>query len=163
MGKTTWITIVKLVVSILVCQLAGFIGSLFTTPNIATWYAGIQKPAFNPPNWIFGPVWITLYVMMGIAAFLIWNKGWNVVGVKMALAIFLVQLILNSFWSIAFFGMHSPLTGFVVIVILWVAILVTMFSFFKMSTVAGWLLVPYILWVSFATVLNWSILILNKR
>jgi benzodiazapine receptor len=153
--------IIKLVVSIIACQCAGLIGSVFTTPNIPTWYAALEKPFFTPPNWLFAPAWITLYVLMAIAAFLIWRKGFAHKGVKCALIVFLVQLVLNALWSVVFFGLQSPLWGMVVILALWVAILLTIIKFFKLSVAAGSLMLPYILWVSFASVLNISIWILN--
>jgi benzodiazapine receptor len=153
--------IIKLVVSIVACQCAGLIGSIFTTPAIPTWYAALEKPAFTPPSWLFAPAWIILYVLMAIAAFLIWRKGLGEEGVKSALIIFLVQLVLNALWSIVFFGLQSPLYGMVVILALWIAILLTIIKFFKLSTAAGALLLPYILWVSFASILNISIWVLN--
>jgi len=153
--------IVKLVVSIIACQCAGFIGSLATTPNIPTWYAALEKPFFTPPSWLFAPAWITLYLLMAIAAFLIWRKGLGEEGVKCALIVFLVQLVLNSLWSVVFFGLQSPLYGMVVIIALWIAILLTIIKFFRLSTAAGWLMIPYILWVSFASALNISIWVLN--
>jgi benzodiazapine receptor len=161
MKNTRTINVTKFVVSIVVCQCAGIIGSVFTTPAIPTWYATLQKPAFTPPNWLFAPAWITLYLLMGIAAFLIWRVGLENKRVRMALIIFLVQLVLNSLWSVAFFGMQSPLYGFIVIIILWLAILLTILLFARISAVAAWLLVPYILWVSFASALNISIWQLN--
>ena len=153
--------IIKLVISIVACQCAGLIGSVFTTPAIPTWYATLQKPFFNPPNWLFAPAWVTLYLLMGIAAFLVWRKGLEQKEVKSALVIFLVQLVLNALWSVVFFGLKSPLYGMVVIVALWVVILLTILRFFKLSTAAGALLLPYILWVSFASVLNIAIWVLN--
>lgn len=154
--------IVKLVISIVVCQLAGVIGSFFTAPAIPTWYAALNKPSFTPPNWVFGPVWITLYFLMAIAAFLIWKQGLNVPGVKTALLLFVVQLALNGVWSPAFFGMRSPLTGVVVIILLWIVLMTTIMVFFNLSRMAAVLLIPYILWVSYATLLNMSIMILNR-
>jgi benzodiazapine receptor len=153
--------IIKLATSIVACQCAGIIGSIFTTAAIPTWYAALQKPPFTPPNWLFAPAWVTLYLLMGIAAFLIWRQGLEQKGVKSALIIFLVQLVFNALWSVVFFGLQSPLYGVVVILALWVAILLTILRFFKLSTAAGALLLPYILWVSFASVLNISIWILN--
>jgi benzodiazapine receptor len=152
---------IKLVVSVVACQCAGAIGSLFTTPAIPTWYATLEKPFFTPPNWLFAPAWITLYLLMAIAAFLIWRKGLGQEGVKSALLIFLVQLVLNALWSVVFFGLQSPLWGMVVILALWVAILLTIIKFFKLSTAAGSLMLPYILWVSFASALNIAIFVLN--
>ena len=162
MEKTTSIDILKLVISVLVCQLAGFVGSIFTRVSVSSWYVSLSKPSFTPPSWVFGPVWITLYALIGISAFLVWSKEFNNREVKAALIIFGIQLILNAFWSAAFFGLRSPLAGLIVIVILWLAILVTILRFLNISTAAGLLLVPYILWVSFATVLNLSIFLLNK-
>jgi tryptophan-rich sensory protein len=153
--------VVKLVVSLVACQCAGLIGSIFTTPAIPTWYATLQKPSFNPPNWLFAPAWITLYLLMGIAAFLIWRRGLKQKEVRAALVVFLVQLVLNALWSVVFFGLQSPLYGMVVILALWVAILLTILRFFKLSTAAGALMLPYILWVSFASVLNIAIFMLN--
>jgi len=155
------INIVKLVISIVVCQCAGIIGSVFTTPAIPTWYAALQKPVFTPPSWLFAPAWITLYLLMGIAAFLIWRIGLDNRQVRTALIIFLVQLALNSLWSVVFFGMQSPLYGVIVIIILWLAILLTILMFARISRLAAWLMVPYILWVSFASALNISIWLLN--
>jgi benzodiazapine receptor len=153
--------IIKLGASIFICLLAGIIGSIFTQSAIPTWYAGLNKPSFNPPNWIFGPVWTFLYLTMGIATFIIWQKGLNHKSVKIALAIFICQLILNSIWSIAFFGFQSPVAGLVIIILLWIAILGTIIAFSKISNLAMGLLIPYILWVSFAVILNFSIYRLN--
>jgi benzodiazapine receptor len=155
------VEVLQLVVSLVVCQAAGLVGAIFTTPAIPTWYAGLAKPAFTPPSWLFAPAWTTLFVLMGLAAFLIWRKGLRERGVKIALAIFIIQLILNILWSAVFFGLKSPLGGLIVIALLWVAILLTILSFFRLSRAAGLLLLPYILWVSFAAVLNGAILVLN--
>ena len=153
---------IKLIVSIFICLLAGIIGSFATQSAIPTWYASLNKPSFNPPNWIFGPVWTTLYIMMGIAAFLIWRNGLNNKSVMIAISIFLIQLILNCIWSIAFFGFKSPFAGLVIIIFLWIAIVATMFAFYKISMPAMILLIPYIFWVSFAAVLNYAIYMLNR-
>jgi benzodiazapine receptor len=153
--------IIKLVVSILICQCAGLIGSFFTVPSIPTWYATLKKPSFTPPNWVFGPVWTTLFLMMGIAVFLVWRRGLENPQVKIALSIFGVHLIFNTLWSIMFFGLRSPFLGLIEIVVLWVAILFTIKYFMKISTVAGLLLIPYIAWVSFAAALNFAIWRLN--
>ena len=151
----------KLIIAIIVSELAGIIGSVFTAPSIAGWYAGIVKPALNPPSWVFGPVWTTLFALMGISAFLIWKKGLDRKDVKIALGIFLGQLALNTLWSSIFFGLHSPGGALVEIVFLWLAILATIIAFAKISKPAAWLLVPYILWVSFAAYLNYAIWALN--
>lgn len=153
--------IFKLLISIVVCQCAGLTGSIFTAPTIPTWYAALQKPPFTPPNWLFAPAWITLYLLMGIAAFLVWRRGWYSSQVRIALIVFLVQLVLNALWTVVFFGLKAPFYGVIVIAALWIAILITMLRFFKISTAAGWLLVPYILWVTFAAALNVSICMLN--
>jgi benzodiazapine receptor len=153
--------LLRLALSIAICQLAGFVGSIFTRTSVGTWYANLEKPSFTPPNWVFSPVWITLFVLMGIAAFLVWNKGLSDQRVKIALSIFAVQLILNVLWSVTFFGLRSPLAGLIEIAILWIAILLSIFYFLKVSNIAGILLMPYILWVSFAAVLNFSIWRLN--
>jgi len=153
---------VRLIVSIVVCECAGIIGSVFTTPAIPTWYAALEKPAFTPPNWLFAPAWGTLFFLMGVAAFLVWRKGSGKPQVRTALILFLAQLVLNIGWSVAFFGYECPLCGMVVILVLWVAILVTMLKFFRISVAAGALMVPYILWVSFATALNVAVYVLNR-
>ena len=153
--------VVKLIVSLIACQAAGAVGSIFTTSAIPTWYAGLEKPFFTPPNWLFAPAWITLYILMAIAAFIIWRKGFAKEGVRCALIVFLVQLVLNALWSVVFFGLQSPLWGIVVIVALWIAILITIIKFFRLSVTAGALMLPYILWVSFASALNIAIFMLN--
>ncbi len=154
--------LVKLVVSIVVCQLAGVIGSIFTVSNITSWYIDLNKPILNPPSWVFGPVWITLYFLMGIALFLVWNKGLDSQFNKNAFILFIVQLVFNAMWSIVFFGMHQLLISVFVIVILWLLIFVNIVQFGKISKPAAYLLLPYILWVSFASYLNIAIYILNS-
>lgn len=151
----------KFVVSIVICQLAGVIGSVFTVNNIASWYLDLNKPLLNPPNWVFGPVWITLYFLMGIALFLVWNKGLHTRFNKNAFLLFLVQLVFNSLWSIVFFGLHQLLFSVFVIVLLWLLIFINIVQFGKISKTAAYLLIPYILWVSFASYLNIAIYILN--
>ncbi len=150
-----------MVIAIVVSELAGVIGSFFTISAIPNWYAGLVKPVLNPPAWVFGPAWTTLYALMGIAAFLIWKNGWDRKDVKAALGIFGLQLVLNAIWSIIFFGLHSPGWALVDIVLLWLAIVWTMVVFYKISRPAVYLLVPYLLWVSFASYLNYSIWMLN--
>ena len=152
--------ILKLVVSVILCQIAGFLGSLFTTPAIPTWYKTLSKPFFTPPNWIFSPVWISLFILMGISLFFVWRMQ-DHPQLRIALFFFFVQLILNVLWSVAFFGLRSPLLGLVDIVLLWIAILLTIQNFSKVSKFAGVLLLPYLLWVSFAILLNFSLWILN--
>ncbi len=155
------IKVFKLIISILICQGAGAIGSLFTSPAISAWYTTIQKPSFNPPNWIFAPVWILLFLLMGISLYLIWSKGFYNKETKIAIFIFFVQLILNILWSIIFFALQSPLYAFIEIIILWFMILLTIITFYRVSKITVYLLLPYIIWVSFALVLNFSILIIN--
>ena len=152
----------KLIITIVVSELAGVIGSIFTTPSIAGWYAGLVKPTLNPPAWVFGPVWTVLFALMGVAAFLVWEKGLNRKDVRISLGIFIGQLVLNTLWSIIFFGLHSPGSALIEIIFLWLAILIMMIVFAKISRPAAWLLVPYILWVSFAGYLNFSIWQLNS-
>jgi len=161
MEKIKVIEVLRLIVSIVICQLAGLIGSFFTTPGIPTWYAALRKPTFTPPNWLFAPVWTTLFVLMGISLFLIWRKPVITPKVRTALIVFALQLALNVLWSILFFGLRSPLAGFIEILILWVVILLTIVNFYRLSSAAGVLLIPYILWVSFAAILNFSLWRLN--
>ena len=151
----------RLITAIVICELAGIIGSIFTISAIPTWYTTLTKPALNPPSYVFGPVWTTLYALMGIAAFLVWKNGWDRRDVRKALYVFGIQLILNASWSIVFFGLHSPLSALVNIALMWLAIVWTMILFYKISKPAMWLLVPYILWVSFASYLNYSLWMLN--
>lgn len=151
----------KLIIAIVVSELAGIIGSLFTASEISAWYTTLARPDFSPPNWVFGPVWTTLYALMGIAAFLVWKKGFERIDVRSALGIFAGQLVLNTLWSIIFFGMHNPGAAFVEILFLWLAILATIVSFYRISKGAAYLLVPYILWVTFAAILNYTIWMLN--
>lgn len=151
----------KLIIAIAVSELAGIVGSVFTAPAITSWYAGIVKPALNPPAWVFGPVWTTLFALMGIAAFLVWRRGLERKDVKIALGIFIGQLVLNTLWSIIFFGLQSPGGALIEIVFLWLAVLAAIIAFYKISRPAAWLLVPYILWVSFAMYLNYAIWSLN--
>ena len=155
-------TIFKLVISIIICQLAGAIGSFFTVDSITNWYLYLNKPQLNPPNWIFGPVWITLYVMMGISLFLIWQKGLDNAKNRSAFILFVIQLVFNSLWSIVFFGYHQVLAAVFVIMVLWLLILACIVRFTPISKPASYLLIPYILWVSFASYLNISIYILNR-
>lgn len=153
--------ILKLGVSILVCESAGAFGAIFTSPAIKSgWYASLAKPAINPPAWLFGPVWITLYALMGISLFLIWRNHSNILK-NVGMSLFFIQLALNSFWLIIFFGWQNPGAAFADIILLWLAILATIVVFYKISKPAAWLLIPYILWVSFAVYLNFSIWQLN--
>jgi tryptophan-rich sensory protein len=151
-----------LTISIIICLAAGFLGSIFTQTGAGSWYSNINKPSFNPPGWLFGPVWTFLFILMGISLFLILKQGFSNPAVKTALLIFAAQFILNILWSALFFGMHSPLAAFIEIVILWIFILWTILAFYPISRPASYLLIPYILWVSFAAILNFSIFMLNK-
>ncbi|MDP1721953.1 MAG: TspO/MBR family protein [Candidatus Gottesmanbacteria bacterium] len=151
----------KLIASIALCEAVGILSTPFTLAAITGWYTNLIKPSFSPPNWIFGPVWTLLYMMMGISLFLIWELGLKKKKVKTAVYYFGAQLVLNFFWSIAFFGLRSPLLGLVNITILLGLILLTMKHFYPLSKPAFYLLVPYSLWVSFAAILNGAIVILN--
>ena len=151
----------KLVISVVGCELAGIVGSAFTIPAIPTWYATLNKPTFSPPNWIFGPVWTLLYFLMGLSFYLIWRKGWNNKEVKVAGKYFLAQLGLNFIWSPIFFGLKSPALALLVIIAMWALIVMTIKKFHPLSKLASYLLIPYLLWVSFASVLNTAIVILN--
>lgn len=151
----------KLALSLVIPQLAGAIGTIFTSSSIPTWYTTLNKPSFNPPNWIFGPVWTILFLLMGIALFLVWQKGIHKKEVKIAITIFGIQLVLNTLWSILFFGLQSPQYALVEIVFLWIAIVATIITFYKVSKCAAALLLPYILWVSFAAYLNYTLGMLN--
>lgn len=154
--------IMKLAISIIICLAAGFIGSIFTNRSIPIWYESLKKPSFNPPGWLFGPVWTALFILMGISLFLIWQKGLHYNGVKIALIVFGIQLILNILWSILFFGLRAPQAAFIEIIILWILILITILTFYPISKIAALLLLPYILWVSFASILNFSLWRLNR-
>ena len=156
------VEIVKLVISLILCQLAGIMGSISTKPAIPSWYVPLKKPFFSPPAWVFAPVWIVLYILMGFAAFLIWRTGWQQRQTRSALILFGIQLILNALWPFTFFGLRSPLAGFIEISILSVAVLLTIQSFLRISRIAGLLLIPYFLWVALASGLNLSIWVLNR-
>jgi tryptophan-rich sensory protein len=142
--------------------LAGGIGTIFTSSAIPTWYASLNKPPFSPPNWIFAPVWTTLYLLMGIALYLIWKKGLKTKKVRDAVYVFVIQLVLNAAWSPIFFGAHNILLALLIIVIVWIYILKTIRLFAKINNTASYLLYPYLAWVSFATILNFSVWFLNK-
>ncbi|MFA5962172.1 MAG: TspO/MBR family protein [Parcubacteria group bacterium] len=150
----------KLIISLLVPQLAGGIGSIFTVGSVKGWYPVLVKPALNPPNWVFGPVWTTLFLLMGYALYIIWTDE-SEKSKRLAYWAFGIQMVLNALWSIIFFGLHSPGGALFEMIFLWLAILVTIITFAKISRLSAWLLLPYILWVSFAGYLNYSIWILN--
>lgn len=151
----------KLIISILLTVGLGSLGGIFTVNEIPNWYAGLQKPDFNPPNWLFGPVWTLLYTLMGISVYLIWKQPISSKRNK-ALVIFTIQFVLNFFWSIIFFKEHALGWALVEIIAMWIFILLTILNFGKLSSLAAWLLVPYISWVSFASILNGAIWYLNK-
>lgn len=150
----------KLVLAVLICQSAGVIGSVFTTSSLESWYQKLVKPSFNPPGWLFGPVWISLYLLMGISLYLVWIRRPEQ-GTFAALVFFGIQLLLNTLWSVVFFGLQRPGLAFLEILFLFTAILVTAFLFFKISRPAAYLMIPYLIWVGFASVLNYFIWRLN--
>jgi tryptophan-rich sensory protein len=152
----------KLLIALAVPLAVGGLSGFATAAGVAAWYPTLVKPAFNPPAWVFGPVWTLLYVMMGVAAFLVWRQGLGADGVRLALGVFLLQLLLNGAWSLLFFGLRSPAWAFVDIVALWLAIGGTVWLFWRVRPAAGLLLLPYWAWVSFAAVLNGSIWSLNR-
>jgi len=149
----------RLLLSILLCLLAGAIGSFFTATSVSTWFTTLVKPSFSPPNYLFGPVWTVLYILMGISLYLVWQSKSKLK--NKAISVFSVQLILNLLWSIIFFGMRNPGLAFIEIILLWISIVTTMIYFNKISRKSMYLLIPYILWVSFASVLNYAIFVLN--
>jgi translocator protein len=155
-------SIVKLIISVIACFAAGGIGSIFTFKSIPTWYPGLKKPKYTPPDKVFGPIWTALYLLMGISVYLIWQKGLPNDGVLIAFIIFWVQLILNALWSIIFFGMKSKGGGVITIIILWFLILAEIITSFQVSSWAGTLLIPYIIWVSIASYLNIGIWWFNR-
>ncbi len=148
--------LLRLVGFIFLCQAAGLIGSIFTINSVNTWYLTLEKPFFNPPSFVFGPVWTILYILMGVSLFLVWGKK------KTDLKWFWIQLSLNTVWSIIFFGLKNPLFAFIIIILLWISIFQTIKSFKNVNKTASYLLYPYLFWVSFASILNLSIVLLNK-
>lgn len=159
--KTFASRMVKLVLCLVISLSAGLIGGIFTSSAITGWYSTLLKPGFNPPNWLFGPVWTILYLMMGLALFLIIDSGERQYKIKSASGIFLLQLVLNLLWSLIFFGLKRPDLAFGEILLLWLAILWTIVSFRKISRQAALLLIPYLAWVTFAALLNFSLWRLN--
>lgn len=148
-------------IAIVIAECIGVLGSVFTASAIPTWYATLIRPSFAPPSWVFGPVWTMLFAMMGVSACIVWRQRKQRKDVRHALDIFGIQFALNVLWSALFFGMQNPGAAFVEIIVLWFAILFTIVTFAKISRLAAWLLVPYLLWVSFATVLNYAFWMLN--
>jgi tryptophan-rich sensory protein len=153
--------ILRLAVSLLLPLSAGWIGSVFTMPAIDGWYAELVKPTLNPPDFVFGTVWTLLYLLMGTALYLVWREGASVPRVNFAIGIFGFQLILNSLWSIVFFGLENPGGALLIVGLLWLSILANIFAFARISKLAAYLLIPYLLWVSFASYLNFEIWMLN--
>jgi tryptophan-rich sensory protein len=150
-----------LVFSILISQLAGILGSLATMSAIPSWYAALNKPSFNPPNWIFGPVWTTLYTLMGIALYLIWIKNGKKKKHNSLIAFFLTHLVFNTLWSLIFFGLKNIGLALIIILFLWSMIFYLIKAFYPIDKRASYLLIPYLAWVSFATLLNFSLMVLN--
>ncbi len=148
-------------IAVVICLVIGFLSSFATQSSINGWYGGLNKPGFNPPNWIFAPVWTVLYIMMGVAAGIVWAKGFYHLWVKTALYHFGFQLLLNATWSIVFFGLREPFWALMVIVTLLILLLLTIRWFKVVSNLAAFLLIPYLLWICFATALNYKIWELN--
>ncbi len=153
--------ILKPVISLAIPQLAGYWGYRLTAPSLSTWYASLEKPSFTPPDWVFEPVWIGLYLLMGIALYLVWRQGVHRIDVKRALYIFFFQLAVSVFWVFVFFSRQSPFQALIVIAILFLLIVLTMLSFYPISRDAGLCLVPYMIWVGFALMLNLFIVLMN--
>lgn len=153
--------LLRLAAAIIFCEIAGSLGSLVTTPGPGSWYSTLVKPFFAPPAWVFGPVWVTLFALMGIALFLVWELGIEKPEVRFAVGVFALQFFFNITWSFLFFGLRSPLLGLINIIILWWLILATILVFYRVRKGAAYFLIPYIAWVSIATVLNASIYLLN--
>lgn len=155
--------ILKLIACIALCEGVGIVSSIFTLNAIPTWYVYLNKPAFSPPNWIFGPVWTVMYILMGIALYQVWTLRTKKKTLqRSSLQLFIIQLAVNFLWTFIFFGLRSPVGGLIDIIILWIFILLTLTRFYKLSKIAGYLMAPYLLWVSFATILNFSVAFLNK-
>ena len=152
----------KLFISIFICMAVGGISGYLTASEIPGWYMFLNKPGFNPPNWIFAPVWTTLYILMGISFWLVWKSGTEEAIKNRAMLFFMVQLILNFFWSIIFFNFHQLGFAMAEIVLLWIFILFSIISFYPISKAASYLLIPYICWVSFASILNFAVWRLNN-
>lgn len=148
-------------IAVLICGLIGFLSSIATQTSVNTWYAALNKPSFTPPNWIFGPMWVLLYIMMGVAAGIVWSKGFYHKWVKTALYHFGFQLLLNAAWSIFFFGLQNPLIALLDIIALFILLLFTIKWFTVVNSTAAYLLIPYVVWVAFATALNFGIWQLN--
>lgn len=154
---------IKIAIALLVCLAVGYSASTVTRPSVETWYPTLIKPIFNPPNWIFMPMWTLLYILMAVAAGLVWDKiKEQNEAVKKALLFFIIQLTLNAIWSYLFFGLKNPLLALIEIALLWLMIYETYLKFIKINKTAGYLLIPYMAWVAFAAILNASIWWLNR-
>jgi len=154
---------VKILIFVLTCVGVGYISGMATRSSVTTWFPTLVKPSFNPPSWVFAPVWSTLYIMMGIAAGLVWSRiDFEKEAVRKALLFFAIQLGLNALWSLLFFGLRNPMLAGIEIILLWLMIYETYIKFGKIDKIAGYLFIPYLLWVSFASVLNISIWWLNR-
>ena len=151
----------KLIIAVVVSLMAGVLGSVFTSEAIPTWYATLEKPDFTPPNWVFAPVWTTLYILMGVAAYLVWREGFHKTEVKIALTLYAIQLTLNVLWSMIFFGLRNPLYGLFDISALIILLILTTKQFREINKNAALLLMPYLLWVLYAAFLNLNIWLLN--
>jgi len=149
------------IINLLIVLAIGFVASFVARPEIPGWYSTLKKPSFNPPPWLSGSVWIILYILIAIAAYLIWKHRSRKPAYKITRAIYFIQLFLNFLWFIVFFGLHQIFGALIIIILLWLSIGITIHWFNKFNKIAGWLLIPYLLWVSFAGVLNASIYFLN--
>jgi tryptophan-rich sensory protein len=154
--------VIKVIISLAVTFSAPVIASLVTDPAASNWYANLNKPSFNPPGWIFGPVWTVLYILMAVSAALVWYRGLHEPKVRIALALYIVQLVLNALWTPIFFGLQMPLLAFIDIVMLWAAILITVLAFLRVSRYAALLMAPYLIWTTFAAILNFTLWYLNR-
>jgi len=153
--------VLRFIISIIICQSAGIFGSLFTFEAVPDWYITLEKPFFAPPNWIFGPVWIILYFLMGVSFYIVWKDELKSKTRYVFFVVFGIQLILNALWSLLFFGLRSPLLGLIDILILDVILVVTIFYAKRVSKYAAMLLIPYMVWIIIASVLNYAIMVLN--
>jgi tryptophan-rich sensory protein len=153
--------VLRFIISIIICQSAGIFGSLFTFEAVPDWYITLEKPFFAPPNWIFGPVWIILYFLMGVSFYIVWKDELKSKTRYVFFVVFGIQLILNALWSLLFFGLKSPLLGLIDILILDVMLVVTIFYAKRVSKYAAMLLIPYMVWIIIASVLNYAIMVLN--
>jgi tryptophan-rich sensory protein len=157
---TRFRSLIGLPIWMAVCFGAAYLGSIFTTPSVTTWYPELIKPSWTPPAWVFGPVWSLLYLMMAMAAWLVWRQG-SLSTRVLPITLFLVQLVLNVLWSMLFFGLRMPDLAFAEIVVLWFAILTTVITFWRSTPLAGYLLLPYLVWVAFASILNFALWRMN--